>query len=253
MLEVLILGGTAEAAELARALDAMPDIRATVSLAGRTRRPAGLAGQVRIGGFGGPAGLAAYLAEHRIEALIDATHPFSPNISENARLAAEQTGTPRLALVRPPWTPRPGEAWRVVGDESAAAATLPAGARAFLALGHQRLAPFAVRSDAWFLVRTVDAPERPPLPGPHEVVTGRGPFGCEDEKRLLAGRAITHLVCRNSGGAGGRAKLDAAHALGLTAVVIARPPAPAGPHAASVAEAVDWLTGLARQRGGPAA
>jgi precorrin-6A/cobalt-precorrin-6A reductase len=46
-------------------------LEVTTSPAGRTRRPAALAGRVRSGGFGGPAGLAGYLGRHRIDRLID--------------------------------------------------------------------------------------------------------------------------------------------------------------------------------------
>lgn len=57
---VLILGGTADAAALARGLSGVGVI---TSLAGRTKAPAALPGEVRVGGFGGAEGLAAYLEE----------------------------------------------------------------------------------------------------------------------------------------------------------------------------------------------
>ena len=85
--KLLILGGTAEAAALARAAAGRfgDALAVTTSLAGRTERPGPIPGEVRIGGFGGPAGLAAYLDEHRIDRLIDATHPFAARISAEAR------------------------------------------------------------------------------------------------------------------------------------------------------------------------
>jgi len=84
---LLILGGTGEAAALARAALARfgGALDITTSLAGRTRQPSPLPGRVRIGGFGGPAGLAAYLTEHSVDRLIDATHPFAARISTAAR------------------------------------------------------------------------------------------------------------------------------------------------------------------------
>jgi precorrin-6A/cobalt-precorrin-6A reductase len=44
---VLILGGTTEARELAGRLATRPGLRVVTSLAGRTREPAPLAGEVR--------------------------------------------------------------------------------------------------------------------------------------------------------------------------------------------------------------
>ncbi|WP_037661186.1 precorrin-6A/cobalt-precorrin-6A reductase, partial [Streptomyces aurantiacus] len=98
---VLVLGGTTEARRLAAALAARPGVRVTTSLAGRVSRPAALDGDVRVGGFGGPDGLADWLREHRVTALVDATHPFAATISAHAARAANATGVPALALRRP--------------------------------------------------------------------------------------------------------------------------------------------------------
>ena len=74
-------------------------------------RPGPLPGQIRIGGFGGPPGLAAYLTEHGVDWLIDATHPFATRISAEARLACEEAGVLRLLLLRPPWRRHPLDRW----------------------------------------------------------------------------------------------------------------------------------------------
>ena len=87
---LLILGGTGEALSLARAAEAKlgDRLRVIYSLAGRTRNPAKVGGEVRVGGFGGVEGLAGYLRDTGIGFLIDATHPFSAQISHHACLAA---------------------------------------------------------------------------------------------------------------------------------------------------------------------
>ncbi len=69
---VLILGGTAEAAALPRAMAEDARVAATTSLAGRTRAPAELTGAVRRGGFGGAQALADYLAARAVDLLVDA-------------------------------------------------------------------------------------------------------------------------------------------------------------------------------------
>ena len=65
----------------------------------------------------------------------------------------------------------------------------------------------------------------------------------------MQAHGITHLVTKNAGGAG-TAKLDAADRLGLTTIVIDRPPLPRADIAATVDAAIDWLTRLGIPDGG---
>ncbi|MBN9549499.1 MAG: precorrin-6A/cobalt-precorrin-6A reductase, partial [Alphaproteobacteria bacterium] len=102
---ILILGGTTEARQLAGKLARRADFSVTLSLAGRTESPVAQGVPVRVGGFGGSVGLAAYLREEHIDLLIDATHPYAARISANAAEAARQSGVPILALRRPGWEP----------------------------------------------------------------------------------------------------------------------------------------------------
>ncbi|MFV8131148.1 cobalt-precorrin-6A reductase [Streptomyces syringium] len=239
---VLILGGTTEARRLAAELAADPALRVTSSLAGRVAAPRLPAGQVRIGGFGGPEGLARWLREQQVDALIDATHPFAGTISCNAARAAANVHVPLLALRRPGWVAEPGDDWHPVGSLAEAAAAIPAlGKRAFLTTGRMGLAAFAHLEDMWFLVRSVDAPE-PPMPARTEVLLARGPFTVEGEAELLRRHGIDVLVTKDSGAAATAAKLVAARQAGIPVVIVRRPPAPEGvPVAADPAEAVRWL------------
>ena len=117
MIKLLILGGTTEARTLANVVcDTVPGTQVTTSLAGRTRAPKTLAGEVRIGGFGGAEGLADYVRAHNITHIIDATHPFAATISKHAVAAARQTGTALLRLTRPEWRAQKGDRWRHVPD-----------------------------------------------------------------------------------------------------------------------------------------
>lgn len=241
---VLILGGTTEARQLAGRLAADPVLLVTSSLAGRVAAPRLPAGQVRIGGFGGPGGLARWLREHRVDALIDATHPFADTISFNAARAAASAHVPLLALRRPGWVAGPGDVWHPAPSLEAAADMLPAlGERVFLTTGRMGLAAFARLTELWFLMRSVDAPE-PPYPPRMEVLLDRGPFAVEGESELLRRHRIEVLVTKDSGAGATAAKLTAARLAGLPVVVVQRPPVADGvPVAPDPAEAASWLHG----------
>jgi precorrin-6A/cobalt-precorrin-6A reductase len=246
---LLILGGTSEGAELARAVATRfgDGLEITTSLAGRTERPHPLPGHVRVGGFGGPAGLAAYLIERGIGRLIDATHPFAARISAAAHLACEQANVHRLVLRRPPWRHHPLDRWIEVDTVTAAAAIVDrTGRRAWLTLGASEIAAFSAASDVHFLVRLVDPP-RYPLPlRSCEVLVGRGPFSVAGEHSHIERHAIDVLVCKASGGGATEAKIIAARERGLPVIMVRRPPPEPGEAVDTVAGALDWLAGSSR-------
>jgi len=239
---VLVLGGTAEARELAAALEDRGDVHVVSSLAGRVARPRLPAGDVRVGGFGGTCGLTAWLTEHDVAAVVDATHPFAERIGSNAAAACPRAGVPLLRLARPGWTERPGDRWHRVATLPQAAALVPTlGRRVFLTSGRQGLGAFARDEATWFLVRTVDPPDPADLPRHHELLLDRGPYTPQGEGALLDSRAIDVLVTKDSGGALTRAKLDAARDRGLPVIMVGRPPRPPVDHVAAAADAAAWV------------
>jgi len=237
---ILILGGTGEARELAAALVAAgTDVLS--SLAGRVRGPRLPDGPVRIGGFGGPSGLAAFLRAEGITAVIDATHPFASGITVNAAQAATQASVPLLVLRRPAWTVDPG--WETVPDIHAAAGTVQrwTGQAVFLTTGRRDLAAFAADSRHSFLVRTVDPPDGP-LPARMTLIMNRGPYTVPAETALMREHNVGLLVTKNSGGPMTAAKLQAARDLGVGVVMVQRPPLPTGTvTVATAGEAVAWV------------
>ncbi len=219
MTKILILGGTEEAAQLAAGLVANGHDVIT-SLAGRTKEPKPLEGSVRIGGFGGVKGLVKYLREERIDRLIDATHPFAKQISANARLAATQSGIPFEIKTRMPWKKQPGDAWIEVESLEEARAAIPSNARVFLTLGSQHIDLFKSREDVFFLVRMVDPPEEVLPLAHHELLIGMPSTDWREELNVLQTHELTHIVCRNSGGTGAYAKIEAARACGLPVIIV---------------------------------
>ncbi|MCV7124697.1 cobalt-precorrin-6A reductase [Mycobacterium lacus] len=241
MMRVLLLGGTAEGRALAKSLH--PHVDIVSSLAGRVPDPALPVGPVRIGGFGGVDGLRRWLHAERIDAVVDATHPFAATITAHAAEVCTQLRLPHLVLARPAWDP--GAATVVASDvEAAEAIARQRYSRVFLTTGRSGVAAFA-DSDAWFLIRAVTAPDGALLPRRHQLVLSRGPYRYDDEIALLGEHRIDALVTKNSGGDMTRAKLDAAAALDISVVMVARPPLPAGVTAVgTVGEAADWVARL---------
>ncbi|WTO34314.1 cobalt-precorrin-6A reductase [Streptomyces achromogenes] len=241
-MHVLILGGTTEARRLAELLHGTPGLKLTSSLAGRVAAPRLPPGETRVGGFGGAEGLAAWLRDHAVDAVVDATHPFAGTISFNAAQAAATSHVPLLALRRPGWVPVAGDRWHEVASLGEAARALPAlGRRVFLTTGRMGLDAFAGLDDLWFLVRSVDAPE-PPHPPRMEVLLDRGPFTLDGERELLRHHRIDVLVTKDSGGAATAPKLTAAREARLPVVVVRRPPVPEGvPVLPDPGTAAEWV------------
>jgi precorrin-6A/cobalt-precorrin-6A reductase len=244
---ILVLGGTAEARQLAAELLAQ-GVPVTSSLAGRVSRPRLPAGEVRLGGFGGPEGLARWLRENGAAAVVDATHPFAEGIAATAAGGCELAGTPLLRLARPGWRAGPGDRWTWVDDLPEAAARVPElGSRVLLTTGRQGLPAFAGVGDAWFLIRCIDPPE-PPLPPRHELLLDRGPYTVEGELALIDAHRIDLVATKDSGGEHTAAKLEAARLRGLPVLLVRRPPRPESvAEVDSVERALAWA--LARSRG----
>jgi precorrin-6A/cobalt-precorrin-6A reductase len=244
MRRVLILGGTAEARQLAERLVIRPGLEVMVSLAGRTARPAAQPVPVRIGGFGGSDGLAMFLTGERFDVLIDATHPYAAVISANAVHAATASGVLFLALKRPGWTAIAGDHWIEVEDVRAAVKALGTAARrVFVALGRKELAPFVEAPQHRYLIRSVD-PVDPPLAVPHATyILGRGPFSESDDHALLMTHNVEILVTKNSGASATYGKIAAARTLGLPVIMLRRPKlaVSAAPSVETIDDAVAWL------------
>jgi len=238
---LLILAGTTEATACAR-MAAERGIGGTVSFAGRVERPQHQPLPQRVGGFGGVAGLAAYLRHARITHVIDATHPFAARMSRNAVEACHAAGVPLIALTRPAWHPVAGDRWICVREIAGAVAALDQPfRRVFLAVGRMHLGAFAPNPQHSYLLRLVDPPKEE-LPFPKaEVIVDRGPFDEASDRALIMQHGIDIVVSKNSGGSGAYAKIAAARGLGLPVVMIDRPPQPHRPEAHKAEAVFDWI------------
>lgn len=243
---VLILGGTGEAVDLARRLASRAEFDVVTSLAGRTRRPAAVPGRVRIGGFGGMEGLSAYLAAERMNAVVDATHPYAAIISSRAKRACDMLDIPRVQLWRPAWSPVDGDEWIGVATLDAAAdavahARMSERGCVFLSTGARDVQVFSRLREVRFLVRLVDAP-RTPLPlANSRLIVKRGPFAIENERALFLEHGVELLVSKNSGGGATYSKLAAARELRVPVVMVDRPDPEPGARASTTKDVLRWL------------
>lgn len=242
---VLILGGTTDAAQLARAIHGGLGDRVAVITALPARLPPRQAppGRLKIGSFGGVEGFVRFLSDEGITAVVDATPPFETGISQSAAIACESVRVARIVLQRPPWQPASGDRWYPVDSLNEAARALPAvGRRAFLTTGAGGINVFAGLTDMWFLVRLF-TPAAAPLPlRNHVVMVARPPFTVADERHLIETHGIQALVTRQSGGPID-AKLEAAREAGIPVVMVRRPPPPPGEVVPTVEAALAWLSG----------
>jgi len=238
---ILLLAGTAEARELAAALAAR-GVAVIASLAGAVRDPLPLGVPTRIGGFGGDAGFGRWLDDNPVRAVIDATHPFAARISARTTFVCAARGLPLLRLKRPGWSAGPGDNWTWIGAEAEAADHVPPHASVFLATGRQTLERFAGMTGRRLYLRVIDRPLQP-FPFDGDWIVARPPFTPEAERALFQKLRVDVLVAKDSGGAEGRAKLDAARSLGLPVLMIRRP-TPVGPVVADVQAARDWVAAL---------
>jgi len=233
-MKVLILGGTRDGFELANRLYERGH-KVITSLAGLTHNPSEPKGKIITGGFGGGTGLADYISASETGYLIDATHPFAARMSKNAVEAATISGVPLVRLIRPPFQKHPDADWWRVASLDEAAKRLPAGATVFLTVGRQNLEPFIARTDARFLVRSIEVPELE-LPDNFITIQARPPFGRGDEIALMKHEGITHMVAKDSGSHLTREKLEAAFMLRVQVIIVTRPALPQAREVASIAE-----------------
>lgn len=241
MRNILVLGGTSEASVLASRL-AQRRERAVLSYAGRVSQPRAQPIPVRIGGFGGVAGLVRYLHEQAVTHLVDATHPFAAQMSHHAIAAAAQAGVPLLALTRPAWLAGPGDRWQLVPDIAAAVAALAGPPkRILLALGRLHCAEFATQPQHHYIVRLVDPPVNALALPQHTLIVARGPFDLEGDLALMRAHGVEVVVAKNAGGWAAQAKLQAARRLGLPVIMVERPVIAPRREACSVEEVLHWL------------
>ncbi|GFN23775.1 precorrin-6A reductase [Thermanaeromonas sp. C210] len=230
---ILVLAGTADASQVIGVLKS-EGYRVAASVVteygARLARQAG-ADLVRTGPLGQEE-LANYLKRHGIVAVIDATHPFAVNITENAREACRALGLPYFRYRRPE-VRLPSYPNLLPASSFEEAAVLAArGQVIFLTIGTRHLECFTdapALKGKRLVVRVL--PEEDSLARcrrlgiwPRDIVAIQGPLSYELNRALYRQYQADVVVTKESGSTGGvEEKVRAALDLGLTVVVVRRP------------------------------
>lgn len=253
---ILLLGGTTEGREAARALASRgwPVVVSVATPYGAELARCGFDGEVLVGRRDS-SGFAALIGERGVEVVVDATHPFAVEARRNARRAAVQCQVPYLRFTRPP-EPLPAHPLIRLAPDFAAAARLAAahGPVIFLTTGSKTLPfflPAARAAGRRVVARVLPEPEviaacREQGLLPRDIVALQGPVTEELNRALFRAYGATVVVTKESGGSGGQAaKIKAALDLGIPLVVVRRPPEEPGSfyEAAELIKRVDKLIG----------
>jgi precorrin-6A/cobalt-precorrin-6A reductase len=228
---ILLLGGTAETAAVARAFI---NRGWSVLVSTATDIPLTLDDHPQLEKRTGPldeAGLSRLMEEKDIRSLIDVTHPYALEIS---RLALKVTGdlrVPYFRLHRPEVIAEQTKILRARDHQQAASFAVLNGAPVLLTTGSKNLDPYVRETRHAGLPLFVRV-----LPDPHSVqaclkagipqeavITGRGPFSVEENRALIRKYHIGVLVTKDSGLPGGvLEKIEAAEQEGCQVIVVTR-------------------------------
>ena len=226
MRHLLVLAGTGEARQMLAWLATEQRFRITASLAGVTSAPRALGVATRSGGFGGVNRLADWVRQHNVDIMLDMTHPYAAQMSRNAAAVADALALPTIVFHRPPWVAKAEDQWAVFDSWQAMANAVPAAAKLFIVGGSRDLEAFCQRSDISVLIRSLNLDNYKSKYSNINIIKSLPYKTVELEVELLRDHGITHICCKNSGGAFSQAKIQAARFLRLPVWMLARPTAP---------------------------
>ncbi len=239
-MKLLLLAGTPEATQIARALARVRDLQAVAALAQPSSAPEPLGLATRIGGWGGEAAFADWLEHEAIGAVLDATHPFSHGISHRAQRVCARLGLEYMQFLRPAWVPGEEDDWTFLNAGEEAAHHVPEGGSLILMAGGRCAEAFQNLGDRTIYMRVRERGTAP-FPFDHGKFLHRPvPVAVEMEEIMLRSLKVDWVIAQNAGGAEGAPLLAAASRLGLPVGMIRRPPQPQGPRIRTVTEALAW-------------
>lgn len=233
MSRLWLLGGTVEGRELAGALSAsaIPVVLTVATDYGKELVPPLPGVEVRAGRLDREE-MVRLIGREGIGAVIDATHPYAAEVTQNARAAAVRAGVPYIRCVRPAAVSPCSDNIVTVRDYAAAVSYLAEReGNVFVATGSKELRQF-LRLEHYqerLYARVLPVPEvisaclELGIKGTH-LMAMQGPFSAELNKAMFKMAGARFLVTKDGGKAGGlEEKLAAAVDLGMEVILIQRP------------------------------
>lgn len=190
------------------------------------------------------------LGDSKARAVVDATHPFATQISQQLIRICSDLGIPYLRFERPA-PPEEHSVQPVPDMSSAAVEALRLGKRIFLSTGVKDLSSFLTADPehkaVWF-ARVTPSPESlkraldAGIP-PSRLCAMQGPFSVEANTALWREWKIDCVVTKESGETGGLpSKIAAAKAIGIPILVVERPPVHYPAQTSSFEGVQSWLS-----------
>ena len=231
-MKVLIFSGTPEGKRLAQTLLSIGDFQVTVSVATEygAHSMEGVPGCTLLEGRLSCSEMEHLLTENGYNVVVDATHPYAREVTENLRLACTHAAVPYLRLIRES-PPPDSNSLLVPGTEEAVQALCRMPGNILLTTGAKELARFCAipgyRERIYPRVLPMESSLRACLALGYErshIIAMQGPFCEELNLALIRQFSIRCLVTKESGREGGyEEKLSAARKAEIPVIVIARP------------------------------
>ncbi len=172
----------------------------------------------------------ALLARERFDLVVDATHPYAAEVTENIAQACRGAGVEYLRLLREADAPPEGAVY-LPDTESAVNWLAETEGNILLTTGSKELAKYAALPGFARRVCARVLPMEASLSacraaglGPDRIIAMQGPFSREMNAALLEAVSAKYLVTKDTGGTGGFGeKAAAARDAGAVLVVVGRP------------------------------
>jgi precorrin-6A/cobalt-precorrin-6A reductase len=230
---IMMLSGTSDARQLALAIrDAGYDIFATVVTEHAAEQMAHVGIHAHVGRLTASQ-MIALMNEHKVKAIVDASHPFAEEASRQAMQAAERASVPYIRYERKESVIAYERVTFVDSYEAAAQYAAKKRGVIMLTTGSKTLHIFAeqllplpdVRLIARMLPRKDNMEKCEQLGFPQEnIIAMQGPFTKQLDVALMKHFGVTLLVTKESGRVGFvDEKIAAAQELSIETVVIRRP------------------------------
>lgn len=231
-MKVLIFSGTTEGKQLCQALLSLDGFQVTVSVATEygVHSMEGICGCTLLKGRLSESQMEQLLVGEAFDTVVDATHPYALEVSENIREACVQTEVPYLRLLR---EEQPLDDSSILVKDAAQAAEMLRNTQGniLLTTGAKELAEFCkilgYRERIFPRILPMESSLEKCLELGYErshIIAMQGPFCEELNLALIHQFSIQHLVTKESGKTGGfEEKISAAKKAGISSIVIQRP------------------------------